>query len=303
MLTSRLFLRRPPRIPLFKPLYGILGGTAIVTYEYLAPPFERGTEEYQELQEEIEEILDTSPVVEELREHGWFEEPVVPSKTMHVPGDRHLVQDTLTGVQGLTMKQFRHPDQQTASAVVFFAGFGLEGWPDYLHGGAIMSMFKQAYDRHLTPLIKNEGLTLAFNADEDIEAAFDVNSFTFHKPVRPGEIYTVFVFSQGFGTSYNTKTGSSMMVDSAQLILTPGDFMPEIAFHPERVDVNVPENVIHATCLVRVMLDTDRVSKGELGDKRLEQLTAEAKRISEKYESSHKAAMPRSTTGFGKDGG
>lgn len=128
---SSLF-RRATRSVLWATLFGVTGvaaGTALITWEYLQPPFERGSPEDEELTAEIEDTLESHPLVEALRDEGWVEENYYAGKS-HGPGrGQHLVAEKLTGTRGITMKLFKHPTLDF-SMMVFFLGFGIEGWPD-----------------------------------------------------------------------------------------------------------------------------------------------------------------------------
>jgi hypothetical protein len=108
---------------------GLIGGTALITWEYLQPPFESGSEEDQELFEEILETLEIHPLVETLREDCWIEDNWYSGKYNGADKGLHLVAEQLSGTQGITMKTFRHPSQDY-TMMVFFLGFGIEGWPD-----------------------------------------------------------------------------------------------------------------------------------------------------------------------------
>lgn len=109
---------------------GVSAGTALITWEYLQPPFEPGSEEDEELFEEILEALETHPLVDSLREANWVEEAYY---TARINGadhrGLHLVSENLSGTRGITMKTFKHPTENY-TMMVFFLGFGMEGWPD-----------------------------------------------------------------------------------------------------------------------------------------------------------------------------
>lgn len=108
---------------------GAIAGTALISWEYLQPPFEPGSEEDQELCEEIKETLEVHPLVEGLREQNWTEENFYASRSNGAVRGEHLVGEKLTGTRGVTMKVFKHPSQPI-TMMVFFLGFGVEGWPD-----------------------------------------------------------------------------------------------------------------------------------------------------------------------------
>lgn len=130
-------------------------------------------------------MLEFCPLVQDLRDAGFQEEQ------MHrVSGSgKHLVTGTLNDVQGFKTKSFRHPDNTSLSVLVFFAGFGVEGWPDYVHGGAITTIMTEAVQQHCAPLF----------ALGDLESlpSGQLLGISFVTPLRPGEIYAVLVHEQG----------------------------------------------------------------------------------------------------------
>lgn len=109
--------------------FGLLAGTALITWEYMQPPFEQGSQEDQELFEEIVDTLENHPLVESLREEQWVEDNFYSGRLIGAGKGLHLVAERLSGTQGITMKTFRHPSQEY-TIMVFFLGFGIEGWPD-----------------------------------------------------------------------------------------------------------------------------------------------------------------------------
>lgn len=244
-------------------ILGGFAGATLITWEYFQPPFERGTEEYDELLEEIEEILETAPIVEDFRAQGWHEDPAIPVTTSQVVGSKHFVRDTLSGVQGLTVKHFRHPEL-SASALVFFAGFGIEGWPDVLHGGTIMSIMQEARERNMEPMVRAESWTRTEGLHSRHPA--QTADFSFIAPLQPGDTYTVLVLDTQFGTVL--RSGSKLDIGDMKLnamrgtdehdklgmeivfgksvILLSGDNAPEIVPEKERTDVRLKNTTIHA---------------------------------------------------------
>lgn len=110
-------------------LLGSAAGTALITWQYLQPPFERGSPEDEEMLDEIFETLETHPLVESLREDQWIEDNRYASQLTATGKGYHLVWEQLSGTQGITAKAFKHPSQE-CTMLVFFLGFGMEGWPD-----------------------------------------------------------------------------------------------------------------------------------------------------------------------------
>jgi len=108
---------------------GLIAGTALISWEYIQPPFEPGSEEEQDLFEEILDTLEDHPLVLSLRHDNWIEDNFYAGRVNGALGGQHLVGEKLTGPRGITMKSFRHPSQPI-TMMVFFLGFGIEGWPD-----------------------------------------------------------------------------------------------------------------------------------------------------------------------------
>lgn len=157
----------------------------MITWDYIQPPFEPGSEEAKELVEEIDEMLETSLFVQGLRDAGFQEE------SMNRPSNssQHLVTSTLNDVQGFKTKFFRHPQNTSFSVLVCFAGFGIEGWPDYVHGGAITTIMTEAVHQHCVPIFELGDL-------ESLPSG-QLMGVSFIAPLRPAEIYAVVVQEQG----------------------------------------------------------------------------------------------------------
>ncbi len=125
-------LVRASRSVLWAILFGTLGlaaGTGLITWEYMQPAFPKGSEEDLDLLDEIEDMLDTSLLVETLREDGWVEESYYTGRMNGLARGKHFVAEQLQGTQGITMRTFKHPSPN-CTLMVFFLGFGIEGWPD-----------------------------------------------------------------------------------------------------------------------------------------------------------------------------
>ena len=58
----------------------------------------------------------------------------------------YLAAENLVGTQGITMKTFKHPTQDF-SMMIAFLGFGVEGWPDVIHGGIITTLVQEGIER------------------------------------------------------------------------------------------------------------------------------------------------------------
>ncbi|KPI41379.1 uncharacterized protein AB675_9304 [Cyphellophora attinorum] len=163
---------------------GLTAGTAFITWEYLQPPYEPGSPEEQDLMEEIEELLSESPLIQQLREEGWTESDFssrgpLPDRSK----GQHLVHDKLQGsTQTLCVKTFQN-DAFFFTFAVFFVGFGVDGFPDVMHGGVTATMMLEAVNKHIASYCAD--YSLAYD-----KTGIEIN---YKLPVRPGEIYTVMV--------------------------------------------------------------------------------------------------------------
>lgn len=213
-------------------ILGAVAGTTLITWEYLQPPFPPGSEEEQELYEDMLETLDTHPLVEQLRGENWIEE------NFYNMGPRggsdtgmNLIREKLIGTQGLTIRLFRHPTHNY-TLLVFFAGLGVEGWPDVIHGGTITSLLLEAANRHQQ----------AYYGDfVDVEQPSI--SVDFKRPMRPGEVYAVLVPPAGLedvpGEQQKKKlimVALMMLMDGAPKLATQFDPMT----HTETHNVELP---------------------------------------------------------------
>lgn len=179
----RRFLRGTSLFTAFL-LVGWFAGQALITWEYYQPHYEVGSEEDQEFLEEINETLLASPLVHSLIEDGWL-----PSDELRYEveeGGRHLLHDTLSGVKGVTMRYFRHPTEK-AAVIACFMGFGIEGWPDVVHGGTIATLLQEAVNM----VVKDNYKDLV-----TVQDGGSVN-VTYRRPVRPGQIYSIAVVPAG----------------------------------------------------------------------------------------------------------
>lgn len=180
----RRFLRSALIVGLSITIGGIVG-TAVITWDYIQPPFERGSEQEQDLIEEIDEMLDTCTLIHDLQVAGFQEDKTPDSFN----SGQNLVTGVLNDVQGFKRRFFRHPKFTNLSVMVFFAGFGIEGWPDTVHGGAITTIMTEAAQQHLAPAFEQ--------GDIEPLPSGQYMSINFRAPVRPAEIYAVLVHEQG----------------------------------------------------------------------------------------------------------
>jgi hypothetical protein len=97
-------------------LFGFGAGSSLITWAYLQGPFEPGTSEETEMLEEITEMMNVCPAMEEIiNDPDWEELPLVPRM---VAGDAGkgltFVTGTLTGSKGILQVSFV---RQTSSSV------------------------------------------------------------------------------------------------------------------------------------------------------------------------------------------
>lgn len=267
-------------------LLGWVSGAAVIAWEYVQPPYEPGSEEYVELQEEIDDILEGAPICESLRDMKWFETPIVrpsaPGNSVS-RGDQHLVKDTLSGVQGFTMKHFRHPELEI-SMLVFFSGFGIDGWPDAVHGGAISTIMLEAAKRHLEPVMKE------YNLSELPHSSCDI---AFTQMVKPGTVYSVLVSTDGWGTGYLEGQNEDFIINNAVAVLSNPEAMtvqqgvPHPHFGPDGGTAIDMEGERYAVATLVTCMGSTKV-EGESRQeqsKRLDQITEQ---IAQKAQGSHK---------------
>ena len=209
-------------------LFGVASGTAFITWEYMQPPYEPGSPEELDLLEEIEELLNAHPVVQSLRDEGWTEEDFYARSPSDILSDRargrNLAQDTLRGSsQTLNIKLFRREETQT-TFLVFFVGFGLDGFPDVLHGGVTATMMLESLNKHMA-YHHRKSLPHETNTPDFDQMGMDI---TYKQPVRPGEIYTVMVAPGSLEP--DPKNIRNMRVSVAALLLRL-DELPKMSSH------------------------------------------------------------------------
>jgi len=264
-------------------LLGYAAGAAVVTWEYMQPPYERGTEEYTEVQEGIDEILEAAPICEQLRRDKWFEEPVTRASAPGngVPrGDQHLINDTLSGVHGFTTKLFRHPEAEI-SMLVFVTGFGIDGWPDTVHGGAISSIIMEAHNKHLEPVMKQNQLEILPYSESQIG---------FLQMVKPGSVYAVLVVTHAWATGHLEGEGNHFIVNNADAFLYDLDevtFGRQVAQNmqgaPQEVMAIDMKGEQHAFAKLTMCMRSNKVTinDGESQEDYLQRLDKEVGRIVE----------------------
>ncbi|EXJ62938.1 hypothetical protein A1O7_03382 [Cladophialophora yegresii CBS 114405] len=161
---------------------GVVAGTALITWEYLQPPFEPGSEMERDLLDEIMDAVELHPLVDSLRQANWIEDNYYAGHADSIAtGGMHLVAEKLQGTQGITMRTFKHPTQEFTMMVAFL-GFGVEGWPDVIHGGVITTLIQEGIDRQIHNFYGKYG-------NQHAQAI----SVDFKRRMRPGEVYAVIV--------------------------------------------------------------------------------------------------------------
>lgn len=267
-------------------MLGYTAGAAIITWEYMQPPYERGSEEYTEMQEEIDEILEDAPICEQLRRDNWFEYPITRSTAPANASQRehqHLVNDTLSGVQGFTMKQFRHPKLEI-SMLVFFSGFGIDGFPDTVHGGAISSIMMEAHNKHVEPVVKENDLEVLPYSESHVG---------FTQMVKPGNTYAVLIVSNGWGTGYVEGGDQDFIVNNADAFLYDMDavtveekvVLDELGLPRPGAAVDM-QGVQHAIAKLNMCLSSNKVvrEEGESREEYIKRLDQVAENIVKKGE-------------------
>jgi hypothetical protein len=238
---------------------GIAAGSALNTWEYMQPPNEPGSPEEQEILEEIDFMMNHNSVAEELREEGYIEEDFYIRRPGTVHGS-HLVHDTLGGTsQGLSIKIFRSP-KTNYTFVTFFVGFGMDGWPDVMHGGITATMILEAASKHFS----------YFWSDQKLKQTDPTISIDYKRPVKPGEIYTIMMPPATLGPMKEDPTKITLncmayvlRTDSAPKITVRQNQMTGMSEHTVEVlsSVGIDPNMALAT--IRAELETDGAVDGD----------------------------------------
>ncbi|OAG37918.1 hypothetical protein AYO21_07890 [Fonsecaea monophora] len=230
---------------------GVTAGTALITWEYLQPPFEPGSPAEQELYDEILDAMELHPLVDSLRQANWIEDNYYAAAHGGSLGGGggfqnrglHLVAETLQGTQGVSMKTFKHPTQEF-TIMVCFLGFGVEGWPDTIHGGMILTMIEEGIQRQIHNFYDNYG------SQEQQSISID-----FKRPMRPGEIYAVVVPPAQLEP--DSETMNLQLMPMVVRIEAP----PRIT--PELLTIELPSiDELHAVANVQVRLVPNKNEEG-----------------------------------------
>ena len=178
------FARSVLWVIIFYPL-GAAAGIGLITWEYLQPPFEPGSEMEQDLLDEIADAIELHPLVDSLRQANWIEDDYYADHNTRInelgTKGMHFVAEKLQGVQGITLRTFKHPTQEFTMLVAFL-GFGVEGWPDVIHGGIITTLVQESLERQIHNFYGKYGKQHA-----------QAISIDFKKRMRPGEVYAIIV--------------------------------------------------------------------------------------------------------------
>ncbi|KIW26933.1 uncharacterized protein PV07_06721 [Cladophialophora immunda] len=228
---------------------GVTAGTALITWEYLQPPFEPGSPAEQELYDEILDAMELHPLVDSLRQANWIEENyyAAHSGAGNELENRglHLVAETLQGTQGVSVKTFKHPTQEF-TIMVCFLGFGIEGWPDTIHGGMIVTLIEEGIQRQIHNFYKKFG-----SRDQQ------TISIDFKRPMRPGEIYAVIVPPAQLESNPAPETTHLQILPMVVRIEAP----PRIT--PELLTIELPSiDELHAVANVQVRLVQSKSEEG-----------------------------------------
>lgn len=248
--SSPSYFRRGLRSIAWATLFGTLGlvgGISLLTWDYLQPPFEPGSEEDQEMVEEVEEMMDTHPLVQGLREGGWEEKK-------YKPAQARLLQ-TLSGTLGLSLRGFRMPTTGY-SILVFYTGSGIEGWPDVIHGGLITTLF-------------NEAANLQVSGMDGVEYPQEHTVVVdFAESIRPGEIYSILV-PPAVPTHGLREDGTMYDIVGVQCLLMQMDMAPEITTEIDEITqirtdtVAIPSRSAENTIFAQAKFYTAPVMKSE----------------------------------------
>lgn len=164
---------------------GVLIGTSVVTWDYIQPPFPPGSEEEQDLMDDISHVVGSHPLINDLTQRGWRLDGARVARRADeedtAAGDQHFLYETLGPTHGVASAIFRHPTEH-CTLFAFFPCFGVEGWPDVVHGGMLSTVLIEALEQHCV-VFAEEGLGFSFDP-------FPLQ-FNFSKPVRPGELYGI----------------------------------------------------------------------------------------------------------------
>ncbi|KIX10225.1 uncharacterized protein Z518_01306 [Rhinocladiella mackenziei CBS 650.93] len=240
---------------------GFTAGTALITWEYMQPPFEPGSIEDQELLDEISDTLESHPLVESLRGANWIEENFYAGRVNGPGKGLNFVSQKLAGTQGITMKTFKHPSQK-CTMLVFFLGFGMEGWPDVIHGGIVATLVQEGVDQHLHNFYQDHGNRRA-----------SITSIDFKKPMRPGDIYGVFVPPAEFVSDPSepeVQLGRVLPlvlnVEAPPQVMVQFDEQEKIEQHIIDLHSSDAEGSIHAVATIQVQMVQPHVDEARLAE-------------------------------------
>lgn len=225
---------------------GFSVGTGVITWEYLQPPYEPGSEEDLELIEDIKDLVETHPMIASLQEQGWVEDKITPTAGK----GRHLVSDALSGVQGISLVKHFRPPSGPFSMTVFFAGFGIERQPELVHAGALTTMIEEAIEYNIKQFPEFHVL---------VQPQVDTQ---FMHMVSPGQMYALLVIPEGLEAM--VQNGVTVVLSKSLTMLLSGDHVPQVQPAPvesgpdggrARLNIFIGENTLHATSVSTSILE------------------------------------------------
>jgi len=168
-------------------------------------------------------------------------------------------------------RYFKHPSNDY-SVLVFFLGFGIEGWPDTIHGGIITTLLGDAIRQHFN----NQYPDMMYTEPHRI-------SIDFKKPVRPGQIYAVLVppsIQQPVREDVPIDAPSRMKRFEQVALFIAMEFAPHVSSvadpitktvkHTVEIPSSHPQDATHAIATANVILHPfpDESGKVDLSDPR-----------------------------------
>ncbi|KAK2760257.1 hypothetical protein FQN54_002325 [Arachnomyces sp. PD_36] len=145
------------------------------------PPIPGSAEDKLDMNE-IRATYELLPVVAELRANPDFAElePDDREEASEEEKGRYLQAGPMAGSRGLAIRRtFWNEKEKLAASIVFF-GPGLEGWPSFVHGGAISVVLDERLGRVALRIFpERDGVTANLNID-------------YRAPVISGNFYTVY---------------------------------------------------------------------------------------------------------------
>jgi hypothetical protein len=189
--------------------------------------------------EEVEEMMDTHPLVQGLREGGWQEKTYKPAQTRYL--------QTLSGTLGLSLRGFKEPTTGY-TILAFYTGSGIEGWPDVIHGGLITTLFSEAANLQVSGV---DGVEFP----QEHQVVVD-----FAESIRPGEIYSILVPPAAPVSAI--EEGATTAKVGVQCLMMRMDMAPEITTEVDEITqtqtdtVAIPTRSAHNTVFAQARFYT-----------------------------------------------